>query len=298
MIESSSEKKILLTGATGFLGSNLLKRLLGKGYDVVILKRSFSNIDRISDCMDHIQSCNIDEVTLKQVFAKHSFDTVIHCATNYGRFSHRSIDDLVEANLLLPLEILQLCEHHGTRTFINTDTILDKRVNEYSLSKKQFLDWLKLYENRILCVNVALEHFFGPQDDESKFVSWIVKMFLDNKLEIDFTLGEQKRDFIYIDDVVDAFIVILDHIESLQEKKLYSFEVGSGQTISIKNIVEKIQMLTGNKGTKLNFGTLPYRENEVMNSSVDLTEIRNLGWMPQASLEEGLKKMVESLSKE
>ena len=78
-------KTILLTGATGFLGSHLLKALLNEGHRLVILKRSTSNAWRIASMLDQVTSYDIDRVPLTQAFEDQHIDAVIHTACHYGR---------------------------------------------------------------------------------------------------------------------------------------------------------------------------------------------------------------------
>lgn len=284
------KKNILITGATGFLGSNIIKELITENYNVIALKRSFSNTYRIDDIADNINSYNIDQISLENIFAENKIDTIIHCATNYGR---RDIEplSLIQANLTMPLQLLELGKKTRVNCFINTDTILDKRVSYYSLSKNQFREWLELYAKEMLCLNVALEHFYGPYDDNTKFVSYIIESILNNAKKIDLTEGEQERDFIYIDDVVGAFITIIKNIENLR-KGFLRYEIGTGQSIKLKNFVKLVKSIVQNNDTVLNFGAIPYRENEVMSSKADITEICKLKWKPKYTLEEGLLRTI------
>lgn len=285
------KKKLLLTGGTGFLGSNLLRRFVADGrYEVVLLKRSFSNAARIKDLIGSFRAYDVDSVPFEKVFDENEISVIVHCATNYGR-RFVPASELIDANLIYPLRLLQLGQERGRPIFINTDTILDKRINAYSLSKKHFFDWFEFFSQKSVCVNVALEHFFGPADDPSKFVTRIVLDLLREVDALDLTLGEQKRDFIYIDDVVEAFLAIIDHSQTLKEG-LYRFEVGSGQNTSIREFVELVKSLTGNSKTRLNFGALEYRENEVMESRVDLRALRALGWTPKTSVQAGLSRTI------
>jgi len=285
-------KTILLSGATGFLGSNLLKKLINANYDVVILKRSFSNTIRIDNYINKIKYYDIDKVGLEKCFLENSIDAFIHCATDYGR---KDIDPLhiIDANLVIPLKLVEIGIKNNCTIFINTDSILDKGVNSYSLSKKQFLDWFKIYSDRSICINIVLEHFYGPFDDKSKFVSLIVSKLLQNVSQIDLTEGQQKRDFIYIDDVVDAFFTILTNISKMNIG-FHNYEIGSGQLITIKDVVKQIKELTGNKLTILNFGAIPYRANEIMEPKMDINPIKKLGWLPKTSILNGLLNTIKS----
>jgi len=285
-------KTILLSGATGFLGSNLLKKLINANYDVVILKRSFSNTIRIDNYINKIKYYDIDKVGLEKCFLENSIDAFIHCATDYGR---KDIDPLhiIDANLVIPLKLVEIGIKNNCTIFINTDSILDKGVNSYSLSKKQFLDWFKIYSDRSICINIVLEHFYGPFDDKSKFVSLIVSKLLQNVSQIDLTEGQQKRDFIYIDDVVDAFFTILTNISKM-DIGFHNYEIGSGQLITIKEVVKQIKELTGNKFTNLNFGAIPYRANEIMEPKMDINPIKKLGWLPKTNIYNGLIYTIKS----
>ena len=284
-------KKIFVTGSTGFLGSSVVRLLVAKGYEVHCLKRQNSNLLRLNGILDKVNLVALEGINFIDYFSEHKIDSILHCATNYGRNENKPIDT-IEANLLLPLKILYAASVTNVKSFINTDTILDKRINHYSLSKKQFLSWLETYSQNLICVNVVLEHFYGPGDDPSKFVALMIKEMLNYSDGINLTTGEQKRDFIYIDDVVNAFIVILKNISN-QKNGFYEYEVGSGTSVRIKTLVELIKELSMCEVTKLNFGAIPYRENEVMVSIVNISDLLKLGWKPQYTLKTGLLKTIE-----
>ncbi|MGD0279707.1 MAG: NAD(P)-dependent oxidoreductase [Smithella sp.] len=284
------KKNVLLTGATGFLGSNIIKILSKENFNIIILKRSFSKTHRIDDIADRIKSYNADQIKLEDIFVENKIDIIVHCATVYGQ---RDIEplSLIEANLTLPLQLLELGKKNRVSCFINTDTILDKRVSYYSLSKNQFREWLELYANEMICLNVALEHFYGPYDDNTKFVSYIIDSILNNAEKIDLTAGKQKRDFIYIDDVVSAFIAIIKNMDKFK-KGFLRYEIGTGNAVEIQKFVRLVKDIAKNNRTVLNFGAIPYRENETMKSRADITEICKLNWKPEYTLEEGLLRTI------
>ena len=291
-IKSGTKRVILITGATGYLGSKLVHALVHRDqYDIIILKRKSSNMFRISELLGKIKVYDLDTTAIENVFMENKIDTILHCATDYGRKNANPLQ-VIDANLLLPIRLLELGRKHNIHCFINTDTILDKRISHYSLSKRQFSEWLMSYKNNIVCINVALEHFYGPEDDPTKFVSFVVQSLLKKVDTIDLTAGEQKRDFIFIHDVVSAFLKIIDYSSSLRND-FYEFQIGGSEPVTIKEFVLMIKRLTGNTTTILNFGALPYRENEIMECRIDMRPIKKLGWNTTYSLEKGLKLMIE-----
>lgn len=280
-------KNILLTGGTGFLGSHLAYRLY-QNYQLILLKRSFSNPWRISDIPDNVLCYDIDKTPINRVFEENRIDAVIHTATCYGR-KGESITDIVNANIVFPLKLAELAIRFNTDTFFNTDTIAYKYLNSYSLSKKQFLEWLKQCSDKIRIVNMKLEHIYGPKDDENKFVSFVIRRMLKNEV-LDLTPGEQKRDFVFIDDVVNAYIKIFE--EPFVSEPFSEFEIGTGQSVTVKDFVKKIHKYI-NSGSLLNFGAIPYRENEIMESEADISKMTDMSWNPRVSLEEGIHSTVD-----
>ncbi|MCU7799939.1 MAG: NAD(P)-dependent oxidoreductase [gamma proteobacterium symbiont of Lucinoma myriamae] len=293
-------KIILLTGATGFLGSHILESLIKNNYQPVIVKRSMSDTWRIDHLLTQVKIYNMDEVDLEQAFTEQKIDVVIHTATNYGRIDE-SISEIIECNLVFGLKLLDNCLKFNVNTFINTDTFSNtstskqKYLNIYNLSKKQFVEWLYQQSDKIQIINLKLEHMYGPKDNSGKFVSWLLSEFEAEVPEIKLTLGEQKRDFIYIDDVVSAYILMLKNILILPE--FNEFDVGTGKLISIKSFVEKLKQVYENEINEaksyLNFGGIPYREGEMMTVSVDNQKLINLGWSPKFTLENGLKRLLK-----
>lgn len=287
---------VLLTGATGFLGSHLLKALLALDYQVVIIKRSSSDLSRIRSCLEQVHVYDSDLQSLSQPFAEHPISTIIHTACHYGRGQDEPFD-VVATNLIFGLELLQHAKKHGVARFINIDTSLERHLNAYTLSKKQFVEWLQRESAIVQCVNLRLEHMYGPGDDNKKFLPWLIEQLANSVPSIDLTAGEQLRDFIYIDDVVSALLLLMRKADALPP--FCTFDVASGNLTSVKSFVQTVKRVYetthGQVPTALNFGAIAYRSGEQMQVQVDNSALFALGWTPQESLESGIKKTLEEI---
>lgn len=285
---------ILLTGSTGFLGSYLLKSFVKSGYEVIALKRSTSNTYRINDYLKKVTLYNIDKVNLEDIFKKHKINIVINTVTNYGRIDNK-ISSILDTNLIFGLKLLEESVNSNAKAFINTDTLLERNINAYALSKAQLVDWMKFLSNKqTKMINIKIEHMYGALDDENKFIYWLINKLKQNVEKIDLTSGVQKRDFIYIDDIVSAYEIIIQNINTFSNYE--EFELGSGNSIEVKNFVEKIYQEISNKqtlSTKLNFGAVSYRDNENMNIQANIEKLTNLAWKPKVSIKDGIKKILE-----
>ena len=282
---------ILITGATGFLGSHLTHAVLEKGYTPVILKRKTSDISRIKDILKKIKIYDTDN--LEMVFSDQHITAVFHTACCYGR-KNESLETVIQSNLVFGIKVLEKAICYNTDTFFNTDTLLQKYLNKYSLSKKQFVEWLKMKSDKIQIVNLKLEHMYGVGDDSSKFVKWILNQILNNENEVKLTEGKQKRDFIYVSDVVAAYLLTLE-----KRKKLPSFsefDVGTGNLISIRDFVENLYeqavKIHPEISTKLLFGAVPYREGEQMEVKENVVPLKQLGWNPVVMYKDGIKELL------
>lgn len=282
---------ILLTGATGFLGSHLFKFWIDKGHRLVVLKRSTSSTQRLKGYMDYISWYDVDQPNWKEVFDRHQFDTVVHVAASYGRNGEAS-SEILQSNTLFPLRLLELAIQNNVKHFINTASSLPRDINAYALSKAQFQDWLVNKKNEIHSVNVELEYFFGPCDEDWKFISMVIQKLLNNEPFINFTQGLQKRDFIYIDDVVSAFDLILNRIRDLESGSIVP--IGSGKSYTLRSVVELCKQILNNSTTTLNFGSIPDRKGEVDELVADTSILKSLGWKSEYSLEKGLMKFIKN----
>lgn len=294
---ASLKKKILITGGGGFLGSNLVQELV-HSYVVVVLEKGTCEPVRLKNLLSEIRIYDIDEISLENLFKKEEIDYVIHCATSYGH--NEVLSSLIKTNVIFPLQLIEKGVEVGKiKAFFNTDSFFNKPQNQnysylggYILTKNMLEKSLRTLKYKLKVFNLKLEHLYGMNDNKDKFVTTIIHQLLSNVAELDLTKGDQKRDYIFVKDVVGFYKFLLDCIDQF-DNKYYNYEIGAGNTTTLREFVELIKKITTSK-TKLNFGAINYRENEIMESVANTKPLNQLGWEARYSVEEGLKMTIEN----
>lgn len=291
--------KILLTGATGFLGTHLLAEFLNLNYKVLITKRASTDLGPLFQRFGNLETWDTEE--LEKIFTTHpDVDAIVHAATDYG---HDSSSPTVTfwANEAFPIRLMELAIRHNIALFINMDTFFNSNnvsydyLGAYTLSKRHFQEWGQRCANtgRIGFSNLRLFHLYGPGDGHQKFVPAMVGRCLAGE-EIDLTDGKQKRDFIHIDDAVAAVSAVLE-AETGRERDYRHYDVGTGTSLSIRDFIETVKRLS-NSSAQLNFGALPNRKGEFQNACAETEALRTLGWIPQVGIEAGIRTVIEDVA--
>ena len=284
--------KILVTGGTGFLGNTLNKILISNDYAVVMYTSKKSRLDRVVDYKSKIEILFREEISPEEVLCNSGIQTIVHNATCFGR-SGESDFEIFQTNLDYSIKLFEAGVKNDVKWFFNSDTTLPKNINAYSLSKSKFKEYVRNRVNTVdlKVINVTLESLYGPGDDSTKFITWFMNQCKRNVSVIDLTGGDQKRDFIYIDDAALAYFMIL-HSKDKFKFKYENINIGSGQSHSIREICDLIKKITLSS-SHLNYGKIPYRDGEKMLSEADIRRLKDFGFQLETELENGLKKMME-----
>lgn len=290
------KKKILISGINGFLGSHLAKHLK-YSFEVIGLEYSLDNLHRIDS--DDFKVYTTKKTSLEKIFKENNFYSVIHAATVY-RSKEDPLSNLLDTNINLPVRLLELCNIFSVKMFLNTDSFFNNTsysysyLSDYTLSKKQLLEWIKMLANKTNCkvINMKVFHMYGENDAKTKFIPFIIDAIKNNTLSIDLTAGEQTRDFIYVKDVVSAFQFIIENYNTLGS--FQEFDIGSGISHTIKEVVLLIKTIS-KSSTNLKFGSLEYRKGEIMDSRVTNLNLFEMGWKVRFNFRDGIRNCINNV---
>lgn len=289
--------KILVTGATGFIGQHLVRRLLNRGDLVSILVRSTSQTDRLPSEVS-ILTLPESQIALEKIFKQEQFGGVIHLASLY-LMTHcpEDIEPLIDSNIKFGTRVIDAAVKAGVSFFINTGSFSQhyesrpySPTNLYAATKQAFQDITQYYAETTDTVTVTLELYntFGPGDTRIKiFTLW--NNAIKEGRTLDMSPGEQIIDISYIDNVVDGYLLAIDHATGDNARSFTgrSYTLMSPERMTLKELSKVFIEEVGGE-LKINFGGSPYRERETM-VPMDKGEVLP-GWSPRVPLREGIRR--------
>jgi nucleoside-diphosphate-sugar epimerase len=302
-------KKIIIHGATSFLGSNFIKRLLQrKDIDIIIFVRNRSNVSFLVDSSVKIYFYNESILELLQDENLQSDiceGGIFYDFAWYGVYNEfrNSIEQFL-INIPMTINSINLANKLNVNHWVGFGSQAEYGVVDNIITEGTFCNPTTLYgKAKLICSKIAQEicntcgiefswlrlfSLYGPNDNHKWFVHYLIDKLLHDE-EIDMTLGEQKLDYLYIEDAVDALEKIIDIKSGLG---IANF--ASGISITLKDFVLMAQKIFSSK-SKINFGKIPYRNDQVMNMRTDVSKLTStLDWNPRCSYEYGITKIIES----
>jgi len=303
--------RVLITGATGFIGSHLARRLASESIEVGIIKRDNSDTWRIKDLLGKLATYDVDirdTRNIARAVADFKPQAICHLATYYTmEHQPQEIPLLADTNYLGTLNLLEAAKESSVRLFVNTSTCFVYKESNDKLAENAPLSPLNLYALTKIHAEQACTHYaekyglraisfrifppYGPSDHERRLIPYSIKSLLEGKIP-KMTTGNQRWDFIYVDDIVDAYFKVLSAPELPHRHEI--FNIGTGHTVSIREVAARIREITG-ATAEPDWGAVPHRSNEVWHTCADISKVvKTLGWHPKTPIiGEGLERTVE-----
>lgn len=282
-------RRVLVFGATGFVGSHLCRRLSSQGWWVGGVSRSTPS-DAGHGGVSSWVSLDAGVAAAVRAFAPHA---VVNAAVCYGR-SGEGLAEMVRVNTQLPLEIAEACEALECPRYVHIDTFSWKprtgacMDNPYTHTKR--LAGALLGAMRLNATTVALarlEFPYGPEDRPHKLIPTLLKAFADRVASFDMSDAMQRRDFIWIDDVTHA----IDRMLSCElPRGLTEIEVGTGRSMSVRDFVEHLRDACGGR-TEIRYGRKPRLPGEMEHSEADTAWLAKIGATPSIDVQEGCRRL-------
>jgi nucleoside-diphosphate-sugar epimerase len=285
----------LVTGATGFVGSALVKRLLKEGFEVRALSSGTSR-QTVAEVSEQIEWFPLSDEGVAAAIpgVTHFFNF----AVIYDR-AGISDEQINEVNVVMPMRILAALETcKNPVVCVLGDSFYRKypynatAQGRYTRSKDLFAKRvLGLVEGSNNCFAMLLiEQVYGPGEKLEKAYPRVIRQLLGHVPRVPLTHGQQRRDFIHIADVIDSILVTARSHWS----GVIDVGCGSGTSTPVRAVFEQLKVLTGSP-TELGFGDIP-SDQSIDDSTADIRWLQKQGWSCKISLEAGLKDFVDEVS--
>jgi nucleoside-diphosphate-sugar epimerase len=301
--------KVLVTGATGFVGAALVRRLVEQGKEVHIFRRRESALWRIHDLLDKLISHEVDlrDAAAVERSVANIRPTIIYHLATYGGFAdQRDTAAIIAANFLGTVHLLRACEKVGFDCFVNTGSSSEYGIKAAPMRESDTTEPLGDYgvakaaatlfcrseamQQGLPVVTLRLFSPYGPWDDPKRFISYVIKSLLRGDAPR-LSSPDSVRDYIYIDDVVDLYLKVGKAPQCAGE----IINVGSGVQSSLGEVVSLVNEIIGNGITPI-WGTVPSQRAEPQSWVADINKAKLLlGWEPATPLRAGLRQTVEWL---
>jgi nucleoside-diphosphate-sugar epimerase len=299
-------KKVLITGGCGFIGSHLVKRMLSEGARVFIMKRKNTKAWRIKDELNEVEILETDiadTVETGSAIKRIEPEYVFHLAA-YGVDSlENNYITALRTNILGTVNIMSALKDVGCKRVINMGSCAEYGDRKELMKEDMFPEPVSIYGSTKACATIAAHQaarenhinivtlrpfgIFGEGEERHKIFCHIILSILENK-DVKLTSCEQRRDYCYVENIIDGMVMAAKN-ESLKNN---IFNIASGRVHPLSYYVDSIfkNMKTDRKPL---YGAVEYRKNEMWAPTADIKKIQSiLGWMPRIGFEEGIKNTI------
>jgi len=298
-------KSVLITGGAGFIGTNLIKELLRLNYSVNLILKKSSDPWRIKDILNKIKTYHVDLLNRKkltEIINSINPNFIIHLATYSDYRNQADVKEMTDVNIKGTLNLLLASKNVDYNIFINTGSSSEYGIKDEPMKENDLLEPISFYavtkaSTTLLCQVFAKEYqkpivtlrpfsAYGPYENKTRFIPTVIKAIIKNK-PIKLTPGNQRRDFIYVKDIVDIYIKTLSYGKKLSGQIL---NMGTGIEYTNDEVVEALFKVTGKK-VNIEKGAFPKRLWDTSHWVADISKTKRvLKWKPRFDLEKGLRE--------
>ena len=309
----TSRQTILISGGSGFIGSRLAARLIADGHTVVVLTRQTSTPFRLAGLAgsEHLkirQYRTDDSTLLFRHVAEFKPDFVFHLAAQPdGNEDFRQLRQVVDANISLTTQLLEACRRYPVRLFVYADTskVYGNQsvpyrgdtpadpICTYAIAKLAGWQFCEFYRRHhgVPSVSVRPTLIYGPGQGYN-LINFVVESIIKGRHEITLMGGQQTRDPLFIEDVMELFLRFIETPERVDGRII---NIGGGRETSILDIARMIAHCMRVR-IQVRGDDSQVRPTEIWRSYCLSEEARELlGWQPATTLEDGLERTIESL---
>ncbi|NFI83317.1 NAD-dependent epimerase/dehydratase family protein [Clostridium botulinum] len=298
--------KVLVSGGAGFIGSNLVDKLINLGHNVCIIDNlSTGNINNVNK-KAQLYINDILDPNVSKIFEKEKFDIVYHLAAQID--VQKSITNPIfdsNVNVCGTINIINNCVNYNVKKIVYSSSAavyghpeylpIDEKhgimpISYYGLSKYTAEEYIRLFSNlnNLDFTILRYANVYGIRQDP-KGEGGVISIFMNSLFKKQplyiFGDGSALRDYIFVEDIVDA------NIAALSSGSKERFNIGTGVYTSVKKLAENMIDIIG---LKCNIEHASARKGDIANSYFNISKAKNkLNWIPKFSLKDGLKKTIE-----
>ncbi len=294
--------RVLVTGAAGFIGSEVTRILIEGGHEPVALVRSVASAGRLADLQKSIDVVELDladAAAVSKFLASCRPEAVIHLAWYARPEDYLTSRDNV-SSLVTTAAFAEAAFASGCRKFVGVGTCLEYAESHLLRDETHLTNPVSLYASckhaawlvlRALAKAAGAElawgrvfHLHGPGEAPQRLLPWIASRLRSNQ-DVDLSPGEQLRDHLHVRDVATGLVALLT------PGAAGVFNICSGVPVSLREVTNILARALGRED-RLRFGARSYRPDEIMFLAGDPARLRGLGWRPRFTLEAGLRDAV------
>ena len=282
-------KKILITGATGFVGQNLVRRLsIEKDNCLFCVVRDKDKAKRILP--ETVQICRVDDLNDNL-----EIEYVVHLASYLSsKDDEETIEKIIEANIIYGTKVLNALRNYKNVKFINLGSFAEYRNGAekpdtayfYTAAKQAFRPLLNYFADKgqWSYINIIPYTIYGGVNNQKKIIDY-VRESLNSSEPVKMSPGYQVSDFIHIDDVISCICFFIDNPDKWNGQKGEVYHLGTGKGTTIRELAKLFEEKTGRK-CNIDWGAYPYRERDVMHAVAPIGKLLDMGWKAQKKLED------------